>query len=60
VHVVRMGDMRNVYGVLFMKLKEREHLRELVVVETIIIINCSLRMWTGFVRFRVGFSGGLL
>jgi len=62
-HVVRIGNMRNAYNILIGKLKGRCHTEDLAI-DGRIVLECMLdkdgNVWTGFIKLRIGISGGLL
>jgi len=58
--IVRLGEMKNLFKVLVINQKGRDHLEDLVVDGKIILLKYGGRVWTGFIWVRIGTSGELL
>jgi hypothetical protein len=52
--------MKNLFKVLVINQKGRDHLEDLVVDGKIILLKYGGRVWTGFIWVRIGTSGELL
>jgi hypothetical protein len=64
VHVTCMGRMNDEYKIWSENMKEREHLQEVGldgrIISEWILKKQDEMVWSGFIRLRIGTSGGLL